>query len=335
MRPFAYSRAGAPADAVHALAAAGADGRFLAGGTTLYDLMKLNVERPAQVVDISGLKELSFIDTSRPDQLVFGALAKMSDVARDARLVREYPALSESLWRAASEQLRNMASLGGNLLQRTRCAYFRGGEPFACNKRNPGSGCAAQEGIDRGHAVLGGSTACIAVYPGDWAIALVAFDAQIDVLGLEGERTIPLSDLHREPGYTPERETNLSPGELIVRIRVPTTPLGRASTYLKIRDRESYAFALASAAVALGLDGDVVREARIAIGGLATRPWRARDAERLLVGQALTPEAARAAGAAALAGAKPGRQNAFRIELGARTVAEALLIAKQRAEADA
>jgi xanthine dehydrogenase YagS FAD-binding subunit len=332
MRPFAYSRASTPADAV---AAAGAGARFLAGGTTLYDLMKLDVERPTQVVDITGLEELSAVDTSGPDELVFGALARMSDVARDATLVRDYPALSESLWRAASEQLRNMATVGGNLLQRTRCAYFRDGAPFACNKREPGSGCAAQEGIDRGHAVLGGSPSCIAVYPGDWAVALAAFDAQVDILGPDGERTMALADLHREPGETPERETNLAPDELIVRIRVPTTPLGRASTYLKIRDRESYAFALASAAAAVRLEGDVVRAARVAIGGLATRPWRAREAERLLVGERLTPDSARAAGDAALAGARPGRQNAFRIELGARTVAEALLIAKQRCEADA
>jgi xanthine dehydrogenase YagS FAD-binding subunit len=335
VRAFAYSRASTPSEAVRAIAAAGAEARFLAGGTTLYDLMKLNVERPARIVDISGLEELSAIDTSRPDELVFGALARMSDVARDATVVRDYPALSESLWRAASEQLRNMASVGGNLLQRTRCAYFRGGAPFACNKRDPGSGCAAQQGIDRGHAVLGGSPSCIAVYPGDWAIALVAFDAQVDVLGPGGERTLALEELHREPGETPERETNLAPGELIVRIRVPKTPLGRGSTYLKIRDRESYAFALASAAAAVRLEGDVVQEARVAIGGLATRPWRARDAERLLVGHPLTAESARAAGDAALAGARPGRQNAFRIELGARSVAEALLIAKQRGKADA
>lgn len=335
MRPFIYSRATTAVDAVHALAAAGPDARFLAGGTTLYDLMKLDVERPAHVVDISGLGELGAFDTSGRDALVFGALARMSDVARDPTLVTDYPALSEALWRAASQQLRNMATVGGNLLQRTRCAYFRGGAPFACNKREPGSGCAAQEGIDRGHAVLGGSPACIAVYPGDWAIALAAFDAQVDVMGPDGERTIPLTDLHREPGDTPERETNLAPGELVVRIRVPTTPLGRASTYLKIRDRESYAFALASAACAVALDGDVVREARIAIGGLATRPWRCAQAEQALVGEKLTPQRARAAGDAALAGAKPGRQNAFRIELGARTVAQALLIAQQRAQADA
>jgi xanthine dehydrogenase YagS FAD-binding subunit len=331
MHPFSYAKATTAADAVTAVATGGAGTRFLAGGTTLYDLMKLNVEAPASVVDITALQELRAFDTSGQRELVFGALARMSDVAADARLVRDYPALSESLWRAASQQLRNMASLGGNLLQRTRCAYFRGGAPFACNKRVPGSGCSALEGLDRGHAVLGGSEACIAVYPGDFAVALAAFDAQIDVLGPRGQRTIALDELHREPGTTPHIETALARDELILRIRLPATALGRASTYHKIRDRESYAFALASAAVALRLEGDTVREARIALGGVATRPWRAREAEQSLVGRPLTAEAARAAGDVALRGARPGRQNGFKIELGARTVADALLIAKQRA----
>jgi xanthine dehydrogenase YagS FAD-binding subunit len=292
--------------------------------------MKLNVEAPTTVVDLTGLSELATFDTSGTGELVFGALAPMSDVAADPRLVRDYPALSESLWRAASQQLRNMATVGGNLLQRTRCAYFRGGEPYACNKRNPGSGCAAIGGLDRGHAVLGGSTSCIAVYPGDWAVALVAFDAQVDMLSPRGERTIALEALHREPGTTPHIETTLAPDELIVRIRVPTTPLGRASTYHKIRDRESYAFALASAAVALHMDGDTVRDARVALGGVATHPWRARSAERALVGRTLNDATARAAGDEAFADAKAGRDNGFKIELGARTVADALMIAKGR-----
>ncbi|WP_338664518.1 xanthine dehydrogenase family protein subunit M [Pararoseomonas sp. SCSIO 73927] len=331
MHPFTYARAESEAAAIRAVSAGGPGARFLAGGTTLYDLMKLGAETPERLVDINALSGLSRFDTSGPRELVLGAGARMSDVAADPRLVRDYPALSESLWKAASQQLRNMASLGGNLLQRTRCAYFRNGEPFACNKRVPGSGCAAQEGIDRGHAVLGGSEACIATYPGDLAVALLAFDAAVDVAGPNGARTIPLEALHREPGTTPEVETTLARDEMILRIRVPATPLGRASTYHKIRDRESYAFALASAAVALRMEGEVVREARIALGGLATRPWRAREAERGLVGQRLTPEAARAAGDAALRGARPGHHNAFRIELGARTVADALLIARQRA----
>jgi xanthine dehydrogenase YagS FAD-binding subunit len=224
-----------------------------------------------------------------------------------------------------------MATLGGNLLQRTRCAYFRGGDPFACNKRAPGSGCSAIGGLDRGHAVLGGSEACIAVYPGDWAVALVAFDAEVDVLGPAGERTIKVEELHRAPGTTPDVETVLAPNDLILRIRVPATPLGRASTYHKIRDRESYAFALASAAAAVRVEGGIVREARIALGGVATRPWRARNAETVLVGRPLTDESARAAGEAAFATAVAGRYNAYKIELGTRTVADALLIAGQRA----
>jgi xanthine dehydrogenase YagS FAD-binding subunit len=331
VRPFTYTKVNTAADAVRAVAAGGPGTRFIAGGTTLYDLMKLDVETPPGVVDVTGLRELDGIDTSGQSEIVLGALARMSDVAADPHIVAEYTALSESLWRAASQQLRNMATLGGNLLQRTRCAYFRGGEPFACNKRTPGSGCAALDGIDRGHAVLGGSQACIAVYPGDLAIALVAFEATIDVLGPRGGRTIAVEALHREPGSTPHIETTLQPDELILRIRVPRTAMGRASTYHKVRDRESYAFALASAAVALDMDGDTVRTARVAIGGLATRPWRARAAEAALTGRPLTPETARAAGDAALAGAKSGHHNAFRIELGARTIADALMIAKQRA----
>jgi xanthine dehydrogenase YagS FAD-binding subunit len=226
-----------------------------------------------------------------------------------------------------------MATVGGNLLQRTRCPYFRGGEPFECNKRAPGSGCSAIGGLDRAHAVLGVSDACIAVYPGDWAVALVAFDAQVDVLGPQGHRTIPVEALHREPGSTPERETVLAPNELILRIRVPVTPLGRGSTYHKIRDRESYAFALASAAAALRFENGIVQEARVALGGVATRPWRAREAEQVMVGAPLTEETAHLAGAAAFANAVAGRDNGYKIELGARTVADALMIAGQRAGA--
>lgn len=331
MQPFSYVRASSAADAVRAFAEAGPGARFLAGGTTLYDLMKLGVESPCHVIDVNGLRELEVIDTSRPDELVFGALARMSDVAADPLIVRDYPALSESLWRAASQQLRNMASVGGNLLQRTRCAYFRGGEPFACNKRSPGSGCAARDGIDRGHALFGGSEGCIAVYPGDWAIALVAFDALVDIEGPGGARTVPVEALHVEPGATPHVETTLAPGEMIVRIRVPKTALGRASVYHKIRDRESYAFALVSVAAALRMDDDKVVEARLALGGVATRPWRVRAAEVALTGHRFTPDLARAAGEIALEGASPGRMNGFKVELGARAVADALSIARQRA----
>lgn len=329
MREFTLIRARSTQDAVQAMARH-PEARLMAGGTTLYDLMKLGVERPPAIIDINGIAELSAFDTAGARELVFGSLARMSDVAADARLVEHYPALSESLWRAASQQLRNMASLGGNVLQRTRCAYFRGGEPFACNKRVPGSGCAALEGIDRGHALLGASPHCSATYPGDFAVALVAFDAVLDILGPGGMRSIPLEALHRLPGERPDLETTLAPGEIITRIRVPATALGRASTYHKIRDRESYAFALGSAAVAVTMTGNKVEQARIALGGVATKPWRARQAEQGLVGRELTIESALAAGFAAFMDARPGQHNAFRIELGARTVADALRIAAQR-----
>ena len=331
MRSFTYTAPASVAGAVAAIAAAGPGARFLAGGTTLYDLMKLGVERPSALVDVSRLGELDTIDTSREDYLVFGGGARMADVADDPVVRRDYPVLSESLWRAASQQLRNMATVAGNLLQRTRCSYFRD-QAFPCNKREPGSGCAARGGIDRGNAVLGTSNACIAAYAGDWPVALLAFDAVIDVVSPRGERAVALADLHLEPGDTPDREHALAPDELIVRIRVPASAAGRGSTYLKIRDRESYAFALVSAAVGLALTGQrQVRECRIALGGVATRPWRAPAAEQLLRGQPLTEEAARAAAEAALAGARPGTYNAFKIELAKRTVTDALRIAGERA----
>jgi len=330
MNPFDYTVAPSVDAAVAALGAAGWPPKVLAGGTTLVDLMRLNVEQPAAVLDINRIPGLDQIDTQRPDELVFGALARMSDVADDPVVRRDYPVLSESLWRAASQQLRNMASLGGNLLQRTRCAYFRDRQ-YPCNKREPGTGCSALGGLNRGHAVLGASDQCIAVYPGDLAIALVALDASIDVRGASGARTLKVADLHREPGQTPNRETAMAPDELIVRIRVPKSRFGKASTYLKIRDRESYAFAIASAAVALDMNGDVVRDARIAVGGLATRPWRVQAAEQSLLGKPFTTAAAAQAGRLALQGAVTRPQNAFRVELGANTVAEALEIARGRA----
>ena len=330
MNPFDYTVAPSVDAAVAALGAAGRPPKVLAGGTTLVDLMRLNVEQPAAIVDINRIPGLGQIDTQRPDELVFGALARMSDVADDPLVRRDYPVLSESLWRAASQQLRNMASLGGNLLQRTRCAYFRDRQ-YPCNKREPGTGCSALGGLSRGHAVLGASDQCIAVYPGDLAIALVALDASIDVRGASGARTLRVADLHLEPGQTPNRETALSPEELILRIRVPKSRLGKASTYLKIRDRESYAFAIASAAVALDMNGEVVRDARIAVGGLATRPWRVQAAEQSLIGKPFTAAAAAQAGRLALRGAVTRPQNAFRVELGANTVAEALEIARGRA----
>lgn len=330
MQPISYARPTSLASAIATLSESDPGTRLLAGGTTLYDLMKLDVERPERIVDINDLNELAIVDTSGAE-LVFGALARMSDVSADGRLTSEFPALSEALWKAASQQLRNMASLGGNLLQRTRCAYFRHGEPFACNKRSPGSGCAAIEGLNRGHALFGGSDACIATYPGDFAVALVAFDAQIDVAGPDGERTIPISELHRQPGDDPSNDTILLPDEIIVRIRVPADTVGRASTYHKIRDRESFAFAVVSVAAAVRIEAGVVADARLALGGVATVPWRASEAERFLIGKALTSETARAAGEIAFAGAVTREHNAFKVELGADIVRDALLIASGRA----
>lgn len=330
MRQFTYVKVTTAAQAVKAIAEAGPGASFLAGGTTLYDLMKLDVMAPPAVIDITGVRELTSFSMTE-SELTFGALAPMSKIAANPRLIQHYPALSESLWKAASQQIRSMASVGGNLLQRTRCAYFRGGDIYPCNKRKPGSGCSALDGVDRGHALLGASATCNAVYPGDWAVALTAFDAQIDTISPRGSRTLGIEALHLEPGLTPERETALAADELIVRIRVPSSPLGRASTYHKIRDRESYAFALTSAAVALRMDGDVIRDARIALGGVATRPWRARKAEQELIGKPLTTATARQAGEAAFEGARAGQHNGFRIELGRRTVVDALFIAVKKA----
>src|ERR1700678_1017456 len=328
MERFSHINPATPAEAVHAVATASGTARFLAGGTTMVDLMKLGVESPNTLVDITRISGLQEITTDGVE-LIFGALARMSDVADNAVVKRDYPLLSEALWRAASQQLRNMATLGGNLLQRTRCIYFRD-KQFPCNKRVPGSGCAALEGINRGHALLGTSSQCIATYPGDWAVALIAMDASIDTLSPRGIRRIPVAELHRQPGDTPQIDHALAPDEMIIRTRVPVSPLGKASTYLKIRDRESYAFALTSVAVALSLESDRVREARIALGGVATVPWRAQKAEQSLIGKTLDEAAARHAGALAFEGAQARPQNQFRLPLGINTVVQALMIAKRR-----
>ena len=331
MQPFSYVRPATAPEAVSAFERAGEGARFIAGGTTLYDLMKLDIERPGHLIDITAIQGLDRIETDG-DRLRFEALAPMSAVASDPVVSRDYPVLAEALSKAASQQLRNIATIGGNLLQRTRCMYFRNGAHgvYPCNKREPGSGCAAIGGLDRGQAVLGASASCTAVSPGDWPVALLAMDAYLEILGPAGSRTLPVGDLYRLPGDTPHLEFALSPGEMITAIIVPKTSAGRGSTYHKIRDRESYAFALASAAVALDMTGDRVDRARIALGGVATRPWRAPEVERMLVDQRLTPEVALAAGRAAFRSARAGQHNGFKVELGARTLADALLIAAER-----
>ncbi|QCL97819.1 FAD binding domain-containing protein [Agrobacterium tumefaciens] len=331
MRSLSYVRAGSVREAIEAFAAAGEGARYIAGGTTLYDLMKLGIERPAHLIDIASLEGADRVDT-RGDVLFFGAGALMADVAEDDVIRRDYPVLAESLSKAASQQLRNMATVGGNLLQRTRCPYFRNGAigAYPCNKREPGSGCAAIGGVDRGQAVLGASDACNAVSPGDWPVALTAMDATIEISGPAGTRSVTISDFYRLPGTTPHLEFAIEAGEIVTGISVPKTIAGRNSTYLKVRDRESYAFALASAAVALRMDGKHVRQAHIALGGVATRPWRAREAEALLNAQTIDREIALAAGRAAFANARAGGHNAFKIELGARTLADAIMIAGRK-----
>jgi xanthine dehydrogenase YagS FAD-binding subunit len=329
MRPITYRKANDASAAVQALAATGGNAALtqspiqpLAGGTTLIDLMKLDVMRPSTLVDINPLAGSWSEINLENDNLRLGALARMSDVAAHAEVQRFYPVVAESLKLAASPQLRNMATLGGNVLQRTRCTYFRDVSYANCNKRNPGSGCAAMDGFNRMHAVLGTSDACIASYPGDFAQALTALDATVEITGNAGVRQMPFAQLHKPPGNTPEIETVLRPGELISAFAID----GRwpRSLYLKIRDRQSYEFALASAAVALDVQDGTVREARVALGGVATVPWRAREAEALMKGQRLDDALAQRVAEAAMAGAIDRQHNAFKIDLGKRVVAHAL-----------
>ena len=331
MRPFHYERAEDASHAVHAAyGSAGSEAQdggsqYLAGGTTLLDLMKLDVMRPERVIDINDIAAGHDAIELRGNGLWLGALARMADVGDHPEVRRNYPMVAQSLQLAASAQLRTMATLGGNVLQRTRCSYFRDTSWAACNKRSPGSGCAALTGMNRLHAILGTSPQCIAAYPGDFAQALIALDASVEVLTTVGSRTMPFEELHRLPGDTPHMETTLGSGELITGFFVPAGPWHRHSLYLKIRDRESYEFALTSAAVALDLTGEVVNEARIGLGGVATKPWRAREAERSLKGARLDEASAGAAAEAAFADARTSARNKFKLELGRRTLARAIL----------
>lgn len=306
-------------------AAAGGDAAFLAGGTTLLDLMKLDVLRPLTVVDVNDLADRYGAIEATAEGLRLGALVRMSAAADHPAVRRDYPVIAQSLQLAASTQLRHMATLGGNVLQRTRCSYFRDTSWRACNKRAPGSGCAALDGVHRKHAVLGVSPHCIATYPGDFAQALVALDAVVHIAGADGSRSLRFEALHLSPGETPEVETVLAPGDLITGFDVPAAPWTRRSTFRKVRDRKSYEFALASAAVALDLAGDSVRQARIALGGVATRPWRSREAEAVLTGGRFTRDKAEAAAATAFAHAETRPGNAFKVELGRRCLVEALV----------
>jgi xanthine dehydrogenase YagS FAD-binding subunit len=330
MRPFSYERAGDVAEALTAGRGNGqgqtdAESQFLAGGTTVIDLMKLDVLRPRRLVDINPLAVQHGRIEVGSQGLRLGALARMAAVADHPAVARDYPAVAQSLRLAASAQLRNMASLGGNVLQRTRCPYFRDPSWSACNKREPGSGCTAISGVNRNHAVLGVDASCISQYPGDFAVALVALGAAVEVAGPAGPRLMAFDQLHRPAAGAPHIETTLGAGELITAFHVPAGPWTRRSTYLKIRDRQSYEFALASAAVALELDGGVVRQARIALGGLAYRPWRAHAAEAQLIGKPLDEANAQAAADAAFADAVTHGGNAFKPSLGRRTLVRALL----------
>lgn len=324
MRAFDYVRASDLGTAVRE--GGRPDTRFLAGGTTLLDLMKCGVERPIRIVDITRLTGLSGIDVGQRSILI-GGLAKMSHVADDPRIQAAAPAVSEALWRAASAQLRNMAAVGGNLMQRTRCSYFR--DPAAypnCNKRMRGSGCAALQGVNRNHAVLGTSDACIAIYPGDFGVSLVAFDAQVHIQGSR-KRIVSADDFFRIPGDRPDVENDLAPGEIIVGIEIPLSAALKRSHYLKARDRASYEFAAASAAVGIELesDGKTIREARVALGGVATKPWRARKVEQALAGQPLRESIIREAAALAVEGSQSYGHNAYKIVLAPKVVARALM----------
>jgi xanthine dehydrogenase YagS FAD-binding subunit len=329
MRPFIFDSAANPHEAIETALArnGGANGstHFLAGGTTLIDLMKLDVMRPERLIDINRLGSSEFGRIAFGEGgLWMGALTRMADAAEHPDIVRHFPAVAQSLQLAASQQIRNMATLGGNVLQRTRCPYFRDVSYHECNKRNPGSGCAALEGFNRSHAVLGTSDQCIASYPGDFAQTLIALDAMVDMAGPSGLRRMPFAELHRQPQNRPEIETVIQPGELIVSFFVPAAPTARRSVFLKVRDRESYEFALASAVVGLDLNDGVVRDARIALGGVATVPWRAVEAEAILKGKVLDEGAQDAAAQAAFSGAQAREHNGFKIELGKRTLKRAM-----------
>jgi xanthine dehydrogenase YagS FAD-binding subunit len=335
MHRFAYRRPESVEAAIQAASAGQpsgppvqAPGQFIAGGTNMTDYMALDVMRPDILVDINRLPTARYGRIEAGTQgLRLGALVRMAQAEDHPVIQGQYPVIHDTLKLAATRQIRNMASLGGNLLQRTRCEYFRE-TSWPCNKRNPGAGCAALDGYNRQHAVLGTSQECIATYPGDFAQALIALDATVETMGPDGARVIKVADLHTQPERTPNIETVLHPGELILFINVPAGPWTARSRYLKVRDRDSYQFALTAAAVALDLDGGVVREARIALGGVATVPWRAHEAEAVLKGKELDESSAMQAAEAAFANAQVRQHNAFKVPVGKQTVVRALLETK-------
>jgi xanthine dehydrogenase YagS FAD-binding subunit len=336
MNPFSYERVSAPDSAVHSVLPHGA--KFLGGGTNLVDLMKLGVEHPTALVDVNhiGLNRVEAFSGG----VRIGASVKNSDLANDPLIVANYPVLSQALLNGASAQLRNMATTAGNLMQRTRCYYFMDTAFPACNKREPGSGCAAIKGFNRIHAVLGqtdegaaSAHTCIATNPSDMNVALHALGATVEVQGPKGKRSIPIGEFHRLPGKTPEMDTNLRPGELITAVTLPASKFAKNSWYLKVRDRQSYAFALVSVAAGLEMEGGTIKSAGLALGGVAHKPWRSPEGERALVGRPATPETFRKAAELALAGAKGYEHNGFKIELAKQSVVRALTVAAKGAQA--
>lgn len=320
MKPFAYVK---PADVEAAIQAAAQPGaRFLGGGTNLVDLMREGIEQPDTVVDVTGLP-FDTVDDLPGGGLRIGALVRNSALAADRRVRERYPMLSQAVLSGASAQLRNMATVGGNLLQRTRCPYFYD-HASACNKREPGRGCDALDGFNRGAAILGVSASCVAAHPSDLCVALAALDAVVELRGQDGTRRVPLTDFHRLPGDTPEIETVLAPGELVTAVELPPAPVAANSRYRKVRDRASYAFALVSVAAALEVRDGVVTDVCLALGGVAPRPWRATEAERLLVGGPADESAYRRAAEAELAGASTRRDNAFKAALATATIVATL-----------
>jgi xanthine dehydrogenase YagS FAD-binding subunit len=324
METFNYVKA----PSIEKALASAQDATFIAGGTTLVDLMKLHVEVPRTLVDIN-LLPLEKIEKLPDGGLRIGAMVRNSDLAWNDEVKKSYPVLSEALLSGASPQLRNMATTGGNLLQRTRCVYFRepsAGTPggYGCNKRTPGSGCAAMEGFNRMHAVLGTSEKCIATHPSDMCVAMAALEAVIHVEGPKGKRTIPFAEFHKLPGDTPQIENALEPGDLITYVDLPKPIAGAKSTYLKLRDRASYEFALASAAVIARVEGGHIRYIRVAMGGVGTKPWRSHEAEAALMGRAANEATFKAAAQAALAKARPQKDNAFKVELAKRCLVRSL-----------
>jgi len=326
MLPFDYAKAKNENDAMDRVRAPKA--AFVAGGTTLIDLMKLNVMLPAMLVDINGLP-LDKIESLPDGGLRIGAMVRNSDMAHHAEVIKRFPVLSQAVLAGASPQLRNMATTGGNLMQRTRCYYFRD-TAYACNKRQPGSGCAAMDGFNRIHAVLGGSDQCIATHPSDMAVALVALDAVVHIKGPSGgERKVAAGDFHLLPGKTPHKETVVEPGELITYVTIPNSKFAARSAYVKLRDRASYEFALASAGAALELQGNKIHSARLVLGGVATKPWRSAEAEHVLTGAAADEKTFHAAAEAAMKSAVAHKYNGFKIELAKRAIVRALATAMQ------